>query len=195
MTSEFSTFTLMNTRFEETRTHANEVPASDFHRFHSWHVQSRTILLISNDRELHESLRSSANEAGLIVVKLDFAVSTAEVLRAVRPSAVLLDLDLPDEAAWKSADVLLNEPDCPAVILLSGRTGHLAIQSAIRAGLLVSKGDSPDQILKIIEDALEMTGSDQAQRNTLRRELIRWLKPPAWKTDSRSAYRFWGINE
>ncbi len=155
---------------------------------------SRTILLISNDTGLHEHLRSPANEAGLMVVKVDRTEGIVQVLQAVRPSVVLLDLDSPDGTAWKSADILLNEPDCPAVILLSGRTGHLAMQSAILAGLLVNKVDSPDRLLKIIEEAFQMPGPNQAQRNALRRELIRWLRPPAWG-DSTSAYRFWGINE
>ena len=175
------------------RTREDEFPSDGFHRFHSLQAESRTILLISNDTRLHDNLRALARDAGLMAVKVDRAVGTVEVLRVVRPSAVLLDLDLPDEAAWKSADILLNEPDCPAVILLTGRTGHVAMQSAIQAGLLVSKSDSPDRLLQIIEEAMGMP--DQAQRNALRRELIRWLRPTARETDSGSACRFWGINE
>ena len=191
---DFNAFTLMKTRFEETRPHANEFTAGGFHGLHSLHEERRTILLISNDSGLHEHLRSLANAAGLMVVKVDRGAGTVEVLRVVRPGAVLLDLDLPHGLAWKAADMLLNEPDCPAVILLTGRSGHLAMQSAMRAGLLVSKGDSPDRLLQIIKEALEMPGPDQARRNGIRRELIRWLRPPAWEAESGS-YRFWGINE
>ena len=195
VTLELSAFKLMKTRFQKKRPQGGGLRAEGFHRLPSSPMGSRTILLISNDRGLHEDLRSLANEAGLMVVKWDRAVGTTEVLRVVRPSAVLLDLDLPDKAAWYSADLLLNEPDCPAVILLTGRTGHLAMQSAIGAGLLVNKGDSPNRLLKTIEEVLELPGPDQAQRNALRRELIRWLKPPAWETEPASACRFWGINE
>ena len=185
----------MKTRFKETRKRANEFSVDGFHRFHSLQAASRTILLVSNDTVLHENLRSVANEAGLMVVKADPAAGTVDVLQVVRPSAVLLDLDLPDEAAWKRADTLLNEPDCPAVILVTGRTGHLAMEGAIRAGLLVGKGDSPDRFLQIIKEAMEMPRPDQAQRNVLRRELIRWLRPSTLELDSGSVYRFWGINE
>ncbi|HZR20258.1 MAG TPA: response regulator [Verrucomicrobiae bacterium] len=185
----------MKTRFKETRKRANEFWVDGFYRFHSLQTASRTILLVSNDTVLHENLRSVANEAGLMVVKADPAAGTVEVLQVVRPSAVLLDLDLPDEAAWKTADTLLNEPDCPAVILVTGRTGHFAMEGAIRAGLLVGKGDSPGRLLQIIEAAMEMPRPGQAQRNVLRRELIRWVKPPTLELDSGSAYRFWGINE
>lgn len=185
----------METRFEKTRTHADGFPVDGFHRFHSAQAESRTILLISTDQALHEDLRSLANEAGLMVVKLDRTSGAVQVLQAVRPNAVLLDLDLPGEVAWKTADILLNEPDCPAVILLSGRTGHLAMQSAIRAGLLVRKGDSPHRLLKIVEEALEMPGQHQAQANGLRRELIRWLRPTVWEPYSGYHNRFWGINE
>ena len=185
----------MKTRFKETRRRANEFSAGGFRRFHSLQAASKTILLVSNDSGLHANLRTLANEAGLMVVKAEPAAGTVEVLRVVRPSAVLLDLDLPDEAAWKTADTLLNEPDCPAIILLTGRTGHLAMQSALRAGLLVGKSDSPDRLLQTIEETMGMPGPDQAQRNAVARELIRWLRPPALELEPGSAYRFWGINE
>jgi DNA-binding NtrC family response regulator len=185
----------MKTRFKEKRRRANEFSAAGFARFHSLEAASKTILLVSNDSGLHENLRAPANEAGLMVVKAEPTAGTAELLQVIRPSAVLLDLDLPDEAAWNTADSLLNKPNCPAVILLTGRTGHLAMEGAIRAGLLVGKGDSPDRLLQIIEEAMEMLRPDQTQRNALRRELIRWLRPPVWQTESGSAFRFWGINE
>lgn len=186
---------LMKTHLKEPRPRANGLSPLNVHRFQPLHSERRTILLISNDEELHEELRALANEAGLMVVRVHRSSGTAEVLRGVRPGAVVLDLDLPGDAAWKSADVLLNEPDCPAVLLLTGRTGQMAVQSAIGAGLLVGKGDSPGQLLHIIEDAMDMPGPDQAERNALRRELIRWLRPPAWEADPAPAYRFWGINE
>ncbi len=185
----------MKTRFDETRTQTHEFFADGFDRLHSLPADSRTILLISNDRELHEKLRPLVNEAGLLLVRVDIAVGTVEVLEAVRPNAVLLDLDAPDEAAWKTADILFNEPDCPVVILLTGRSGHFGMQTAIRAGLLASKNDPPARLLEIIEKALDLAEANQAQRNTVQRELIRWLSPPARVADSTSAYRFWGINE
>lgn len=195
MKLEFTAFTPMKTRFEKTRTHADEFSVDGFSRFHRLHTESTTILLISNDRGLHENVRSLANKAGLKVVKVDRAGSAVGALQTVRPSSLLLDLDLPNEAAWETADILLNEPDGPVVILITGRTGRLDMQSAMRAGLLLSKGDSSDRLLKIIEEAMEMPRSALAQQNALRREFIRWLRPPAWLADSTSAYRFWGINE
>ena len=195
MTLDSNIIPPMKTRFEKMRTHADEFSVEALHRFRPVQAESRTVLLISNDKGLHEDLRSLANEVGLMVAKLDRILGTAEVLQAVRPSVVLLDLDLPGEVAWKMADMLLNEPECPAVILLSGRTGNLAMQSATRAGLLVRKGESADRLLKIIEETLEMSGRHQAQANRLRRELIRWLRPAVWEPDSGCHFRFWGINE
>ena len=195
VTLDSNIITPMKTRFNETKANADGFSVDGFHRFNSMRAESRTILLISNDQRLHEDLRSLANEAGLMVVKLELSSGTVEILQAVRPTVVLLDLDLPGEVAWKMADMLLNAPDCPAVILLSGRTGNLAMQSATRAGLLVRKGDSADRLLKIIEETLEMPGRHQARANRLRRELIRWLKPAAWEPESGCHFRFWGINE
>jgi CheY-like chemotaxis protein len=186
--------TLMKTRLRKTRLLADERSAEAVPRLSSPQACGGTILLITNDRRLHENLRSWANEAGLMVVRIDRAVGAAQVLRAFKPAAVVLDLDFPDEAPWATAEILLNKPDCPAVVFLTGRTDDLSMQSAITAGLVIGKGDSASRMLDVIEDNLEMSAPIRAKRNALRQELIRWLRPPAWNTDSNSC-RFWRINE
>ena len=191
MTLQFNSIRLMKTQFEENRLQDTEFRADSLPGFDS---SPRTILLISVDTRFYENLRSSANKAGIMVVKTDHVEGMIAVLRAVRPRAVLLDLDLPDGAAWETADLLLNEPDCAGVILITGRSGHLEMQSAIAAGSLVSKNDSPDRLLEIIDEGLEMPQLHQTERNTVQRMLIRWLAPSAW-ADSTPAHRFWGINE
>lgn len=183
----------MKTQLVEKRT--TEFSAGGTDRFPSAHVGSRTVLLISNDKRFYESLRSLANKLGLIVVKAECTRGTLAVLRATRPVAVLLDLDSPGGAAWGTADILLNEPGCPAVILLTGRSGQFDLQTAIRAGSLVSKSETPHRLLEIIEKALEMPEDNQTERTAIQRVLIRWLRPLAWEEVTTPAYRFWRINE
>jgi CheY-like chemotaxis protein len=156
---------------------------------------SRTILLITNDKTYHENLRSLANTIGLFVVKATRASGTVAILQATRPVAVLLDLDLPDEAAWRMADMVLNEPGCPAVILLSGRTAQFDMRTAIRAGSLMSKNDPPGRLLGVIQERLQLPEADQVEWNAIQRVLIRWLRPSGWAEPTGAAHRFWGINE
>lgn len=156
---------------------------------------SRTILLITNDQRFHENLRALANTLGLLVLQAKGAVGLVSILRATKPMVVLLDLDLPDESAWQTADVLLNETGCPTVILLTGRAAQFDMEAAIRAGSLVSKSQPPGRLLELIDEALRMPENNQAERNAIQRVLIRWLRPSAWAGSTTPAYRFWGRNE
>jgi len=164
-------------------------------RLGSRYEESRTILLISDDRQLHENLRMQANTIGLFVVKAARTSGTVAILQATKPAAVILDLDLPDEAAWQTGDLVLNEPGCPAVILLSGRTAQFDMRTAIRAGSLVSKHESPHRLLKIIEERLELPRDNQQERNAIQRVLLRWLRPSGWGEASAPAHRYRGVND
>ena len=156
---------------------------------------SRTILLITNDKTYHENLRSLANAIGLFVVKATRMSGTIAILQATKPAAVVLDLDLPEEAAWRMADTVLNEPGCPAVILLSGRTAQFDMRTAIRAGSLMSKNESPGRLLGVIQERLQRPEANPVEWNAIQRVLIRWLRPSGWAERSGGAHRFWGINE
>jgi len=153
------------------------------------------MLLITHDNQLQERLRSLANSLGRIVVKVERVAGTVAILQATRPAAVLLDLDLPDEAAWETAELLLQESSCPPVILLTAQTEQFDIRTAIQAGSLFNKGESPSHLLRVVDEALELPAANQAERNSVQRVLIGRLKPSRWAGPTTPAYRFWGINE
>ena len=155
----------------------------------------RTILLITKDIRLHESLRCLANTIGRIVVRLSESTGVASILHALKPRAVLLDLDLPKQAAWKVAETLFSQPTSPSVILFTAPKEQFDLKTAIRAGLLVDKSEGPSHLLEATEEVLAMPDSAQAERNAVQRVLIRWLKPRNWPLHLAPAYRFWGINE
>jgi FixJ family two-component response regulator len=158
-------------------------------------IEKRTILLISKDIQLHKSLRCLANTIGRMVVRIGGMPGITSILRIVKPKAVLLDLDLPEQAAWKVADTLLSEQNCPPVILLTGQSERFDVRTAIRAGSLVDKSEDPARLLEVVEETLAMPESTQTERNAIQRILIRWLKPCDWYIPFTPAYRFWGINE
>jgi len=157
--------------------------------------RGRTILLISEDRQLHENLRSLANTLGHLVVRAKGPAGSLAIVQVTRAVAVLLDLDLPRQAAWETAEALLQWDGCPPVILLTGRTDQFDIETAIRAGSLVEKNEPPSRLLALVEQTLEGSTTDQAERNAIQRVLIRWLKPCNWVESTAPAYRFWGIKE
>jgi DNA-binding response OmpR family regulator len=153
------------------------------------------ILLVSDDANLGENLRRAAARTGRAVLRVD---KTADALRRVRfdqPAVVLLDLDLPSQAAWDAADWLLQEQDCPPLILLTARSGQFDLSTAIRAGSLVDKSAGPSRLLEVVDETLAVPYSAQAERNAIQRVMIRWLRPCGWSVPVTPAYRFWAINE
>jgi len=185
----------MTTQSGEPGTHENEVHQGAVERLGSSRPASRTILLISVDKQFHENLRALANTTGQMVVRTEGGAGTVAIVQVTRPVAVLFDLDLRNEAAWERADLLLREPSCPPVILLTERTAQFDVRTAIRAGSVVSKSESPSRLLEIVEEAWEMSEASQAERNAIQRVLMRWLRPSEWVEPTTPAYRFWGINE
>ena len=154
----------------------------------------RGILLVSDDARLGESL-SAAAQAGRAVVQVAGVVDALRKVRAGQPGAVLLDLDLPSQGAWEAADCLLQEQSCPPLILLTARSDQFDLGTAIRAGSLVDKTTDPSRLLEVVDQTLAGPCSAQAERNTIQRVMIRWLKPCGWSAPVTPAHRFRGMNE
>jgi CheY-like chemotaxis protein len=145
-------------------------------RFRSTSV-GRTILLMSEDRALHEALRSLANERGHLVIRANGAIGSVAILEAIRPAVVLLDLDLPRQAAWELAEGLLACKACPRLILLTGRKEPFDPRTARRIGRLLNKNAPVSRLLEAALLASRGPILNQAERNAIRRALIRRLRP------------------
>lgn len=158
-------------------------------------LAKRTILLLSQDTHLQDSLRGLANGAGMLVVRLDAMRGVVPAMRAISPAVVLLDLDLPNEAAWGLADALLQEQNCPAVMLLSSHCEQFDVNTALRTDSIIDKSEGPARVLEATHEILSLPPSNLSERNAILRVLIRWLKPCSWSLTGSPAQRFWGINE
>jgi CheY-like chemotaxis protein len=155
--------------------------------------KKRTILLISCDTSFHQNLRCAANMVGRIVVRVDGATDVSRIVYALRPAVVLLDLDLPAGAGWGTADSLLQQENCPPVILLTASSEQFDMRTAIRAGSILDKSKSPAQLLEAVGQVLDAPNTNEAERNAIQRVMIGWLRPCNWSAPL--AYRFWRINE
>jgi len=158
-------------------------------------AETRELLLVSDDASLGENLRRVAVQTGRAVVQVDRVTDALRRLRAGQLAAVLLDLDLPSQAAWEAADGLLQEKTCPPLILLTARSDQFDVSTAIRAGSLVDKTIDPRRLLEAVDATLAAPSSARAERNAIQRVMIRWLRPCSWTAPVTPAYRFWRINE
>jgi len=151
------------------------------------------LLLISDDVTWGNDLRDTAAQMGLLFVHSTAASVVVWQLRALRPGAVLLDLDVPSEAAWKTADRLLELESCPPLILVTARTNQFDPGIAARAGTFVDKSAGPSCLLRLAAQVSAQSGFEGKQ-NSIQRILIRWLRPCGWSVPVTPAYRFWAPN-
>ena len=153
------------------------------------------ILVISDDAVAAESLRRAAEQAGRSVVRAAGLGETLRTAHMIQPVAVVLDLDLPSNGAWEIADGLLQNADCPPMVLLTGRRDQFDLSTAIRAGALVDKSAGLAKLLEAVDQALALPDSNRAERNAIQRITIQWLRPCAWSVPVTPTHRFWGLNE
>ena len=157
--------------------------------------QRGPLLLLSEDEVLCWRLLVAASKAGRRLVRGHPAADARQTLRIVKPELVLLDLDLPDEAAWEAADALLQDEDCPPVMLLTSRGKQSDFDTAVEAGCLIEKNASPTKVMELVELRLRSIGTDRQEQKAIQRLVIRWLKPCSWSAQGTPQNRYWAINE
>jgi len=113
----------------------------------------------------------------------------------LNPAAVLLDLDLPADSAWETADSLLHDEHCPLLLLLTSRSGQPDFKTAIEAGFLIDKRMDAVTLLRQVNVRLDSSASSHRDQNAMQRIAIRWLKPFRGSAQEIPLRRFWGINE
>ena len=185
----------MRIPFSERGTPANEMQSRIPEESRASPAGIRTILLLSRDKQFHHYLRSFANTLGLMVIRVDRKEGITSILRATRPVAVLLDVDSQDPAAWDSAELLLNEPGCPVVILLTGRTAETEMRTAMGAGSPEGRHEPPPGRLPEGKEVWRASEVVSAESSAVQRVLIGWLGASQWPATSTPTSRFWGINE
>lgn len=170
---------------------------SNAHSLNSHHgaMQRGTLLLLSEDEVFCWKLLVAASQVGRRLVRGHSTADGPQMLRIVKPEVVLLDLDLHEELAWLAADALLQDENCPPLILLTSHGKQADFDTAIQAGCLIEKTIEPMRLLAVVEQKLMSTTADQREQNTLQRLVIRWLKPCSWSTQVTPQNRYWGINE
>jgi FixJ family two-component response regulator len=154
-----------------------------------------TILLVSEDRGLHQELRGLANPFGRMVVRVDRTAGALPVVRVVNPVAVLLDLDLPNQGSWEIADALSREKGGPPMVLFTGRTDQANVETAISTGAVLDKSAGAFRLLEAVDEAVGLSDCSRARWNTNQLELVRWLSPCRWSGPLPATRRFWGIND
>jgi CheY-like chemotaxis protein len=154
-------------------------------------AQRQPLLLLSEDEVFCGKFLMAASHVGRTLVRGHPTTHGRQALRIVKPEVVLLDLDMPEEMAWAVADALLQDENCPPLILLTSNGKQSDFDTAIQSGCLIEKTIEPMRLLAVVEQKLMSTKADQREHSAIQRLVIRWLKP----VQTARRHRFWGINE
>ena len=153
------------------------------------------LVIFTDDQPFWQKLLTAASEVARRLIRKRATEDTRRTLRRLKPAAVLLDLDFPGNAAWDTADLLLQDVTSPPLLLLTSRTEQTDFKTAIQAGSLIDKGEDPAKVLQLVE-LTENSGAIHRERNAMQQLVIRWLKPCVSSSPQVTPMRrFWGINE
>lgn len=158
-------------------------------------IKRRVILSVSDDLDFDKGLRIAALQRGQIVIRVESVEAALRIVETECSGVILLDLDFVGKAAWELAGSLLQDPQCPPVILLTGQGEQSDLRMSVFVGSIFQKSDDAEDILNIVRNVLEMSFVEKARRSTAQRGIFRELvsgREPAPLIPTR---RFWGINE
>jgi DNA-binding NarL/FixJ family response regulator len=96
---------------------------------------ARTVLIVDDHPSFRTSARRVLEAAGYEVVgEAENGASGLAAARALRPSVVLLDVQLPDIDGFEVSARLVDEDDAPMVVLTSSRDGTEFTGMVARSG-------------------------------------------------------------
>lgn len=158
-------------------------------------VKSRVILSLSDDTAFDLDLRKAALERGQIIIRVASVDAALRMIHSNCCGVVLLDLDVAERIGWETEDCLLQEPNCPPVILMSGQTERFELRMAMQAGAIADKSTGAEKLLRLVNETLGTSHSAQVERNATQRVILRWLGASSWSVSRKAAHRYWGIND
>ena len=117
---------------------------------------ARTVLIVDDHAGFRSQARALLERAGYEVAgEAADGSSSLDAVRALRPDVVLLDVQLPDLIGFDVARRILEQPDPPAIILVSSRDASDYGGSIDRSGAqgFISKTElSAGALAAILED-------------------------------------------
>jgi DNA-binding response OmpR family regulator len=114
-------------------------------------VSARTILVAEDDPEMRELVRVQLTAAGYEIIVVRNGEEALSRIRAFRPDAVVLDINLPDIDGYGVLEGIRATPDTAGlpILILSGRHAEDDVRRAILLGArdYVTKPFTSQQLL------------------------------------------------
>jgi len=132
------------------------------------------VLLVDDEPAIRTICRVNLEVSGMIVVEAADGGEALELVRAERPSLLLLDVMMPDVDGWTVAERLAADPETRElpVVFLSARAGIEDRRRARDLGAVgyIVKPFDPLELSVRLESVLERLG--RGERELLRKEVV-----------------------
>lgn len=119
---------------------------------HDWTVTAKSILLIDDDENVRTALAELLRGEGYVVAEAEDGYAGLELLKEIRPAAVIIDFLMPGLNGAETARMARsNMPNLP-IIFVSGYSDTLALDR-ISEAVVLRKPVDIDQLLEAVETA------------------------------------------
>jgi CheY-like chemotaxis protein len=119
----------------------------------------RTIMVVDDEREIRDSLSQVLEDAGYAVVCAEHgADALATLARIPPPSAIVLDLFMPELSGWRFAEQLKLKQDYARIPLIVITAAGAYWGTPVPKERVLYKPFKPEQLLALLDDT---TGEKQ----------------------------------
>src|SRR5882724_5797993 len=121
----------------------------------------RTILLIEDDREIQNTIRSVLEASGYNVLTAPNGIEGRKLATAKEPDLVITDMMMPQLGGFPVLEFLKSLPKPPKVIMITANEGgrHKAYAEMLGVSDYLRKPFAMDVMLEAVEKALSRSGS------------------------------------
>jgi CheY-like chemotaxis protein len=106
--------------------------------------EEKVILLVDDDREPNDGLRSLLEKRGHRVIQTFDGGKAKEMVHQQRPNLMILDMMMPHLGGYPVLEYFHKKPQAPPVIMITAKEGpQHKVYAAIWASLITCKSPSP----------------------------------------------------
>jgi CheY-like chemotaxis protein len=128
-------------------------------------AEEKVILLVDDDRELNDGLRSLLEKRGHRVIQAFNGLQAKEVIQQMQPDLMILDMMMPRMGGYPLLEYLHTKTEAPPTIMITAKEGNQHKVYAEYLGVIdyLNKPFAIDHFLKSVEKGLAPQQSDTAE--------------------------------
>ena len=128
-------------------------------------ADQKTILVVDDDRELIDGLRSLLEKQGYKVIQANDGHQAKSVIYNQRPDLVILDMMMPRMGGYPVLEHFRGKPDVPPIIMITANEGsrHKAYAEYLGVVDYIRKPFAMERLLEAVNKAFRQTAEKPAE--------------------------------